>query len=136
MIVVDFSKEVYYKTARSSGKGGQHVNKVETMVEARWNIEQSILFSEDQKRIICEKCAGYINSEGEMLVKSQRKRSQLENKSDALKKMKDLIKKALITPKKRKPTNPTRASKEERIRSKKISGEKKEQRKKISFDKG
>ena len=136
MTVIDFSKEVYYKTARSGGKGGQNVNKVETMAEARWDVHASQLFSEDQKKLILQKCAGYINTEGEFLVKSQLKRSQLDNKADALKKMKELVKKALIVPKKRKPTKPTTASKEERIRDKKMSSEKKEQRKKFSFDKG
>ncbi len=136
MSVIDFSKEVYFKTARSGGKGGQNVNKVESMAEARWYVEGSHFFSEDEKVLIIEKCSGYINAEGELLVKSQNSRSQLENKATALKKMNDLVRKALLVPKKRKSTKPSVASKEARIRDKKISSEKKEQRKKISFDKG
>jgi ribosome-associated protein len=126
---IDFSKEVYFKTARSGGKGGQNVNKVETMAEARWNVQESAFFSEEEKQRITTKCAGSMNAAGELFIKSQEKRGQLENKAEALKKMLNLVKKALIIPKKRKPTQPTEASKRTRIQTKKKTAEKKDQRK-------
>jgi len=135
MAFIDFSKEVYFKTARSGGKGGQNVNKVETMAEARWNVLVSSFFSDEEKNRILTKCMGYMNMAGELLVKSQEKRGQLENKAEALKKMLNLVKKALVVPKHRKPTQPTKASKTSRIQTKKKTAEKKDQRKKISFEK-
>ena len=130
----DFQKEIQFKTARSGGKGGQHVNKVETMVEGYWNVESSALFSEIEKSLIKEKLANKITSSGFLLVKSQLHRTQLSNKEEVVKKMALLVKKALIVPKKRKATKLSRAKKEKRLDSKKKSSEKKTQRKKIKFN--
>ncbi len=129
--MIDVIKEITFKTARSGGKGGQHVNKVETMVEGYWNVESSKLFSEEEKKLITDKLARKINAAGCLLVKSQLERTQLANKEDVVRKINALIQKALIVPKKRKPTKPTKASKQKRLSSKKIASEKKEVRKKI-----
>ena len=129
--MIDVIKEITFKTARSGGKGGQHVNKVETMVEGYWNVENSKLFSEEEKKLITDKLARKINAAGCLLVKSQLERTQLANKEDVVRKINALIQKALIVPKKRKPTKPTKASKQKRLSSKKIASEKKEVRKKI-----
>lgn len=111
-IMVDIITEIRFKTARSGGKGGQNVNKVETMVEGYWNIENSDLFSKDEKERIKLKLVNKINTDGCLLVKSQAERSQLGNKQLVIKKINNLIAKALVIPKKRKATNPTKASKE------------------------
>ena len=130
---MDIVAEIKFKTARSGGKGGQNVNKVETMVEGYWNIAASAQVNGDEKKLITGKLINKINADGNLLVKSQVERSQLGNKLLVIEKMNTLVTKALIVFKKRKPTKPGKAAKEKRISTKKKAGEIKQTRMKVKL---
>ena len=131
--MINVVKEIKFKTARSGGSGGQNVNKVETMVEGYFHVDTSQQLTPEQKELVRQKLSNKITDEGFLLVKSQTERSQLGNKDEVIRKINQLINQALIRPKKRKPTRPSKAAKEKRIQSKKKKGEIKVARKKINF---
>lgn len=124
-----FVQEFFFKTARSGGKGGQHVNKVETLAEALWHIGSSALFSPGQKALLYDRLKNRINKDGYLVVRSSTARSQLANKEAALKKMQALISESLIRRKKRIPTRLSQAVKEKRLETKRRDAIKKQRRK-------
>lgn len=127
-IVPDLSTEFQFFTSRSSGPGGQNVNKVNSKVELRFNIQNSELLTDEQKEILLVKLASKVTAEGLLIVVSQRDRSQLVNKEDSVKKLYTLISKALTPRKARKSTRPTKSSIEKRLQSKRIKSEIKQTR--------
>ncbi len=127
-------QEIVFSASRSSGPGGQNVNKVSTKVELRFNIPNSNLLSDSEKEILSVKLKNKINKEGDLILVSQEERSQIKNKENVLQKFNELINEALTPPKKRKPTKPSKARKEKRLEEKKIISEKKSKRKKPEID--
>lgn len=123
----DIVKYCRFETSRSSGPGGQHVNKTESKVAIYFDIDASALTLE-QKEVLKQKYSNKINAEGELYLQSMASRSQLANKEAVIVKMQSLILSALVPPKKRKKTKPTWSSIEKRLESKKIVSEKKKNR--------
>ncbi|MCF6184871.1 MAG: aminoacyl-tRNA hydrolase [Bacteroidales bacterium] len=129
-----FEKEFEFITSRSSGAGGQHVNKTESKVELRFSIDNSVILSENEKSVLKEKLASKINKEGFLQIITQQERSQIKNKKICIEKFYVLLEKALIKKKKRKKTKPSLSSIFKRLERKKRQSEKKERRKKDFSD--
>ena len=121
----NFSSEFEFITSRSSGAGGQNVNKVSSKVELRFDIQNSNLLSEEEKRILNEKLYTKITTNGILRIVSQVERSQVQNKELCIEKFYALLQKCFTPRKKRKPTRPSKSSKEKRLKEKKINSEKK-----------
>ena len=123
--------ELTFTTSRSSGPGGQNVNKVNSKVTLKWDVARSFILKPEQREMIFKKLAPRITTEGILMITSQEKRSQFENKEAALLKLDQLLIKAFRIAKVRKATKPTKAAKQKRIKRKKHHSEKKQWRQKL-----
>jgi len=125
-------KEVIYKTSRSGGKGGQNVNKVSSKVELLFAVNDSTLFTDEEKQTLNEKLQSRFNKDGYIQVICDEERSQYLNKEKALERLINLLINALKKPKVRKPTKVSKAAKAARLEQKRLNSIKKEGRKGVS----
>ena len=123
--------ELQFRTSRSSGSGGQHVNKVETRIELLFSVKESQFLSNNEKERLLELLANRINKEGVLLIASGNYRSQLRNKKAAIEKFDELLREALKPRKKRKPVKKLTADPGKRLEAKKRHSEKKALRGKV-----
>ena len=126
--------ELDVRVSRSSGAGGQHVNKTSSRVEIFWNIQTSRALSDEQRTRLLDKLSSRLTTEGSVRVVASDMRSQSRNRDLAEERLAELVRRALVVPRKRKPTKPTRAAKEARLESKKLHSNKKRTRQNQSFD--
>ena len=120
--------ELRFRTSRSSGPGGQHVNKTESRVELIWSPEESLCLSEEQKILLITRLGKRLSGSGQLIMASEKYRSQYRNRLELVNRFLDLIQSSLVPVKPRKATGPTPAGVEKRIRDKKIRGEIKKSR--------
>lgn len=133
-LIPDLSSEFIFKAVRSSGKGGQNVNKVSSKIELYFTIPASQLLSELQKQILTEKLRHLMNEEGTIRIVAQEDRSQKRNKEIAIEKINLLLGRALTPEKKRVKTKTPRSVKEKRIADKKLRSDIKTMRRKPGLD--
>ena len=122
-------KETSYKASRSGGKGGQNVNKVSSKVELLFSIDDSALFTDEEKQLLTDKLQSRFNKDGFVQIICDEERSQYLNKEKAVNRLLNLLVRSLHQPKIRKATKPNKKAKQERLDSKKIQSTKKENRK-------
>ena len=126
--------ELDFRASRSSGAGGQHVNKTSSRIEVFWNPLSSRALTEEQRDRLRHKLASRIATDGSIRVVASDMRSQSRNKELAETRLAEMVRVALIIPKKRRPTKPTRAAKEARLEGKKRQSHKKRERRDTSFE--
>ncbi len=123
-------RELTFSSSRSSGPGGQNVNKVNSKVILKWDVSNSAILNDDQRKLILDKLNNWLTKEGVLLLSSQDSRSQSVNKEVVVEKLEKLLRKVFTFKKKRKPTKPTKSSVRNRVTEKKRKGEKKQWRQK------
>ena len=130
----NFEHELDEKFVTAGGPGGQNVNKVATAVQVRWNVKKSHAFDDEQKWMIRRALANRINEDGELVLFIQTHRSQARNREEARERLVEMLEKALVKPKKRVATRPSKAQKQRRLEGKAHRSEVKRGRGKIDHD--
>jgi len=126
--------ELDIKASRSSGAGGQHVNKTSSRIEISWDIAKSAALSDEQREMLMTRLASRLSTEGAIRVVASEMRSQRQNRDRAEARLADLVRRALVVRKKRKPTRRPRSADEARLASKKLHARKKRDRKRDNAD--
>jgi len=121
--------DLEWTAVRASGPGGQNVNKVASKIELSFDFESTVALPDPAKARLRALAKNSMDAEGRVLIKSEKTRDQGKNLADAREKLKELVLKALVVPKARKPTKPTKASKKRRVETKKKVAKKKAARK-------
>jgi ribosome-associated protein len=127
-------KELQFKAVRSSGAGGQHVNKVSSKVELSFDLKNSLAFTFEEKELLYKNLSSKLTKEGVLHLSSSESRSQHTNKEKVIKRFFLLIEQSLIIPKKRKATKPSKAAIQKRLQSKQNQSHKKLLRKKPNIE--
>jgi ribosome-associated protein len=128
------AKDLSYSAVRSSGPGGQNVNKLATKVELRFDLESCTALDDTTKTRLRTLAGSRLTQDGQLVLVAQETRSQSQNLELAREKLVELVKAALHRPKKRRPTKPTKGSKERRLKAKRAAGDKKRGRGRITDD--
>lgn len=126
--------DLEWTAVKSSGPGGQNVNKVNSKVELTFDFEGTVALDDDVRDRLRKLAKNTLDGEGRILIKSEKTRDQAKNLADAREKLKELVLKALVKPKVRKPTKVSKAAKKKRVADKKKVAKKKATRKKPSKD--
>ena len=125
--------EMDFTYARSRGPGGQNVNKTNSAAILRWNLFATQVFNEETKAKLANKLQSQLTIDGDLLVRSEIHRDQDQNRSECIRKLHEILRKALFVPRKRIATKPTRSSQRKRVESKVKRGEVKQGRQKVKF---
>ena len=126
--------ELNFQYARSSGAGGQHVNKVNSKVILRWNPDESNSLRPSAIARFKKIWAARLSTKGEVVLSSDRHRDQIRNREEVLSRLAEMIEKSLNPPKKRRPTKPSRSSIERRLKEKKQRAQQKKSRRNPTSD--
>src|SRR5687768_4134012 len=123
--------ELVFTTSRSSGPGGQNVNKVNSKVTLQWDVGKSVMLTAEEKNILVQKLSSKLTREGVLMLNAQENRSQIQNKEAVIEKFERLLSKAFEKKKVRKATKPSKGAVQSRIKKKKAQSEKKQWRRKL-----
>ncbi len=132
--VEDIISEIQFKAVRSSGSGGQHVNKVSTKIELRYDLLKSTVLTEEHKELLLKTIAERLTKDNVIILHCDETRSQYRNKEIIVRRLLDILNRGLVQPKMRKPTRIPKSVRLKRLKNKKLQSDKKTSRKKPNIE--